>query len=176
MENDCEKYGLAPIVCGNPKFLVLGTLPGDKSLKLKQYYSKSSNRFWKVVSALCDCAVVPDDYDDRKKLLKKAHIALWDVYKKANRKGALDNNIKNAKINNLNEILKLLQDNPSIDTIVFNGKRPSKVFSEVLQDKLKNLLKNRTIEFIQMPSTSGANTRKTDKALIEDWKEKLRNI
>ena len=80
------------------------------------------------------------------------------------------------KINNLNEILKLLQDNPSIDTIVFNGKRPSKVFSEVLQDKLKNLLKNRTIEFIQMPSTSGANTRKTDKALIEDWKEKLRNI
>jgi len=142
---------------------------------LKQYYSKSSNRFWKIVAALCG-SVVPDDYDDRLKLLKSARIALWDVYKKANRKGALDNNIKNAEINNLNEILKLLQDNPSIETIVFNGKRPSKVFSIILQDKLKSLLKDRTIEFIQMPSTSGANTRKTDKALIEDWKEKLENV
>lgn len=79
----------------------MGTLPGDKSLKLKQYYSKSSNRFWKIVAALCG-SVVPDDYDDRLKLLKSARIALWDVYKKANRKGALDNNIKNVEINNLN--------------------------------------------------------------------------
>ena len=105
MDNCCEKYGLPALVCGNPKFLVLGTLPGDKSLKLKQYYSKSSNRFWKVVSALSSHDVVPDFYEDRKKLLEVARIALWDVYKKANRKGALDNNIKNAEINNLNEIL-----------------------------------------------------------------------
>ena len=169
------KKGLDPLVCGNPKILVLGTLPGDKSLELEEYYSNPKNRFWKVVAALLDEKSVPDNYEGRKKFLESAHIALWDVYKNAVRKNSLDVNIRAAEVNNFDEIFKLIQDNSNIEKIVFNGKRSSKVFSEKYQNKLKAALKDRSVVFCQLSSTSGASRKKT-KDLIDEWKVELKGL
>ena len=172
MAKNQKKQGFEPLVCGKPKILVLGTLPGDKSLENCEYYKNKSNRFWKVVAGLLDKDSVPDDYDAKKELLESTHIALWDVYKNAVRKDSLDVNIKAAEVNNFDEILKLMQENSDIEKIVFNGKRPSKVFSEKYQNKLKAALKDRSVVFCQLSSTSGASGEKTDD-LIAEWKKEL---
>jgi hypoxanthine-DNA glycosylase len=40
------KHGLPPIVDENSRIVILGTLPGDLSLREQQYYADPSNQFW----------------------------------------------------------------------------------------------------------------------------------
>ena len=44
-----KKNGLDPLLCDDPEVLILGSLPGDRSLELQQYYGHPQNRFWKVI-------------------------------------------------------------------------------------------------------------------------------
>lgn len=188
MSND-EKVGLAPLVVGTPKILVLGSLPGNKTIlankisnsqdaqenSVPKYYCSSSNRFWKVVAALQGEKVAPVEYSEKVKLLASAGIALWDVYKRALREGSLDKNIRKGEINNFYELVDLLNENSGIQTIVFNGKKASKAFSEKIRYKLLAKLKNRPIKFLSLPSTSGASRKKTV-VLIQEWIDKLENV
>lgn len=188
MSNE-EKIGLAPLVVGTPKILVLGSLPGNKTIQanktsdsedvqensMPKYYCSSSNRFWKVVAALQSKNPVPVEYSEKIKLLASVGIALWDVYKRALREDSLDKNIRKGEINNFSELVELLNENPGIHTIVFNGKKASKAFSEKIRYKLLAELKNRPIKFLSLPSTSGANRMKTD-VLIQEWLGKLENV
>ena len=197
MSNE-EKIGLAPLVVGTPKILVLGSLPSDKTIKsnkenktiqanktsdsekiqensVPKYYCSSSNRFWKVVAALQGGISVPVEYSQKVELLASTGIALWDVYKRALREGSLDKNIRKGEINNFCELVDLLNENSGIQTIVFNGKKASKAFSEKLRYKLLAKLKNRPIKFLSLPSTSGASRKKTV-VLIQEWIDKLENV
>ena len=45
-----SKQGLPPLLCENPRILILGSLPGDKSIEMQQYYGHPLNRFWQVMS------------------------------------------------------------------------------------------------------------------------------
>ena len=40
----------APIIDGNTRILVIGTMPGAVSLERQEYYAHERNLFWKVVS------------------------------------------------------------------------------------------------------------------------------
>jgi hypoxanthine-DNA glycosylase len=189
MSNEELKKGLDPLVVGKPKILVLGSLPGDKTIKENEkcnngdnneksepkYYCSSSNRFWKVVAALQGGNPVPAEYSQKVKLLESAGIALWDVYKKAVRAGALDCNIRAGQVNNFSELVQLLKKNIGIHTIVFNGVKASKVFSEKIRLKLQAELKDRSLCFLSLPSTSGASRKKTS-VLVQEWVAKLGNV
>ena len=188
MSNE-EKIGLAPLVVGTPKILVLGSLPGNKTIQankasnsddaqensVPKYYCSSSNRFWKVIAALQGEKTVPVEYSQKVALLASAGIALWDVYKRALREGSLDKNIRKGEFNNFCELVELLNENPGIQTIVLNGKKASKAFSEKIRYKLLAKLKNRPIKFLSLPSTSGASRKKTV-VLIQEWIDKLENV
>ena len=113
-----EKKGLPILHCKEPKILLLGSLPGDKSLDCEEYYSDSRNRFWKVIAALQGVEQVPSDYEKRKEMLSAVHISLWDVYNEAFRTTSLDKDIKDATLNGL---VEELEKYPQIDTIAFNG-------------------------------------------------------
>lgn len=190
MSNENLKQGLKPLIVGNPKILVLGSLPGDKTIEENKkcnngvkdektepkYYCSSSNRFWKVVVALLGGNYPPpSDNEKRKELLGTAGIALWDVYKKAVRAGALDGNIRDGQVNNFSELVQLLKENPGIHTIAFNGVKASKAFSEKIRIKLQAELKDRTLSFLSLPSTSGASRKKTD-ILVQEWLAKLGKV
>lgn len=166
-----EKKGLPILHCKDPKILLLGTLPGNKSLDCEEYYSDNRNRFWKVIAALQGVEEVPSDYEERKKMLDAVHISLWDVYNEAFRTSSLDKDIKDAT---LNKLVNELQNHPQIDTIAFNGGKASECIPSI-QEEISKELPNRMIKYVSLPSSSGAN--KKDYPTIEDllkaWKEKL---
>ena len=165
-----EKKGLPILHCKNPKILLLGSLPGDKSLERKEYYSDNRNRFWKVIASLQGAEQGPSSYEERKNLLNPVHISLWDVYKEAFRKNSLDKDIRDVTIN---EIVNELQDYPQIDTIAFNGDKAAEAIPS-MQEELSKKLPNRKIKYLPLPSSSGANQKKyPTEDLIKLWKDKL---
>lgn len=80
-------YGFPPLLCEEPRILILGTLPGGESQEHRQYYYSNSNRIWKVLCYLTG-EPMPADYTQKKALLAKYHIVLWDYYESAIRPGS----------------------------------------------------------------------------------------
>ena len=72
------KHEFDPIFDENSEILILGTLPSVKSREQNFYYGHPQNRFWKVIATLFE-EPVPEGIPEKKALLLKYHIALWDV-------------------------------------------------------------------------------------------------
>lgn len=128
--------------------LILGTMPGDKSLELNEYYGHSRNKFWKIISAITNNDL-PLNYADKKNLLAKTKIGIWDVAHKANRKGSLDNAIQEEEPNDLNSFIS---KHKNLKVVGFNG-----IKAETLFDKY--FTRQTGMKYISLPSTSPANTR-----------------
>lgn len=154
----CESF--APFIPSHPQVLVLGTMPGRDSLRLGQYYMNSGNRFWKIVAAAAS-QPLPERYEDRLKLLDRLHIALWDVFASVEREGSLDKNIKKGE---RNDIQSLLEANPSIVKILFNGKM---AYENALHYGCRN---------IAMPSTSSSNKHIRQDELFSIWIRELNEV
>ena len=88
------KHEFDPIFDKNSEILILGTLPSVKSREQNFYYGHPQNRFWKVIAALFE-EPVPERIPEKKELLLKHHIALWDVITECDIAGSSDNSIKN---------------------------------------------------------------------------------
>jgi hypoxanthine-DNA glycosylase len=78
-----------PIIDKESKILILGSIPGVKSLEMQQYYAHPQNKFWKIICEIFN-EKFTTDYDERIKILEKYHVALWDVIDNCERKGSLD--------------------------------------------------------------------------------------
>ena len=52
MASMIKSKSFSPIIYSDTKILILGSLPGKKSLELKQYYGHARNRIWKILSHL----------------------------------------------------------------------------------------------------------------------------
>ena len=124
-----KKLGLQPVIGANARILVLGSLPGDESLRKQQYYGNSRNMFWDVMGAVLG-EPAPLQYSEKTEYLKRHGIALWDVFHAAERAGSLDANIQNEEFN---DIEGLLLSNPSIEVIVTNGGKAEKSFRKYLR-------------------------------------------
>lgn len=136
-----------PIITEDSQVLILGSIPGVKSLEMQEYYAHPQNKFWKILFELFD-ENFSTNYEDRIKLLKVHHIALWDVIDSCERKGSLDVEIKNENANN---IVKLLIDHPNIKAIFCNGHKSFKNLQ-------KTLNQNQEMPIFVLPSTSPAHT------------------
>ena len=97
-----------PIVDEHSEILILGSVPGVKSLQMQQYYAHPQNQFWKLMFYLFD-SEFSTDYNTRLELLKTNKVALWDVIESCERKGSLDTEIKDEIDNN---ILELIENHP----------------------------------------------------------------
>ncbi|MBR3303418.1 MAG: DNA-deoxyinosine glycosylase [Bacteroidales bacterium] len=122
-----RKLGLAPLVGDNPRVLVLGSLPGDESIRRQEYYGHPKNLFWRVLAAVFDDSV-PYSYSDKKAFLAKHHVALWDVLSSADRKGSLDSKIQGEE---RNDIAGFLAEHSSIKCIVLNGGKAAREFKKI---------------------------------------------
>ena len=144
--NSHLSHSFPPLIYEDVEILILGSLPGKKSIELKEYYGHPRNRMWKILCAITNCDL-PTDYGSKKIFCQKNKIGLWDVAFRAERKGSLDSNIKNEIPNDLDS---LLLDFPSIKVIGFNGKK-----SESMYKKFFKL--NKYIKYVSLPSSSPAN-------------------
>lgn len=147
-----------PIVDGNSKILILGSMPGAKSLQMQQYYAFPQNQFWKIIFHLFD-EEFSEDYETRINIIKQNNVALWDVIESCERKGSSDTEIK-AEIDN--NIPELIEKHPNIKTIFCNGQKSYK-------NLLKILGKDFKIPIVVLPSTSPLHTVKFEEKL-ERWK------
>jgi hypoxanthine-DNA glycosylase len=148
-----------PIVHEKSKILILGTMPGIKSLEMQQYYANERNVFWLIIFKIFNIELTTD-YEERLRALSDNGIALWDTLKFCKRKGSLDSNIQNAEPTDINALLKKYRQ---IRTVVFNGKNAEKYYR-----KHNNILPE--INYLSMPSTSPANARFSFEYKLNAWK------
>jgi TDG/mug DNA glycosylase family protein len=144
------KFGLPPIARSDARLFVLGSLPGDASLRARQYYAHRTNQFWRLLSGAIGEELQPLSYERRLERLAERRIGLWDVIASASRRGSLDQAIREAAHNRIEH---LLRDFPGLRAIAFNGSTASAVGRKLIGDPPPDL------SLIDLPSSSAANTR-----------------
>ena len=160
------KKGLPPVLPdGKIKALVLGTFPGEESLRKKKYYAEGRNRFWGMLEEFGVISSKTAKYDERRGELKKRGLALWDIFREAERKGgSTDNKISCGVPNKIKELL----DKKGPFPILFNGKGCYKKFL-----KGKDFPKLETkIKLYCLDSTSSSNNGKGERRKRE-WGKAL---
>lgn len=162
---DCHvrKRCFDPVVDDRTCLLLLGSLPGEKSLALQQYYGNRRNHFWALMSDVLCVDLVTLDYPTRLRTLLAHGIGLWDVVAEANREGSLDSNIREHAENDLLNLAKSL---PKLHTIAFNGGTAARIGRRQLgeQGTLWRLL--------DLPSSSPAFTL-SYAAKLKAWRQLL---
>ncbi len=153
---------LPPLVGENPLILVLGSLPGDKSIIQGEYYANSGNRFWPIITKLTNQSTVPQTYEEKQRLLFSHGIALWDVAYKASRKGSSDSEIRDEIPNDLSQFLN---KHPSIRVIAFNGRKAQKMYVKHFAGQFP------TSKTIYLRSTSPNNRQFNDDEMLLNWKQ-----
>ncbi len=141
------KQGFSAVVDENTEILILGSLPGDVSIRKHQYYGHPGNDFWRLLGRAIGENLQEMDYKSRLETLKRHRIGLWDVYKAGNREGSEDAKIRDEVINQFS-ILKDLASN--LKLVIFNGKKSG---------KYEPFLKKMGYDTKVLPSSSGANRR-----------------
>ncbi len=155
-----ERLNSFPPVCPrNPRVLILGSMPGEESLRRGQYYAHPRNAFWPLMAALLEEAL-PAEYAARKEMLLRHSIALWDVVGTCYRKGSLDQNIREEE---LNDFASLFTACPGITQVFCNGTRAYTLFKGrfSLPDG---------IELLRLPSTSPAHAVPFERKLAS-WRK-----
>ena len=147
------KYGLAPLIGDRPRILILGSLPGEESLRQQQYYAHKQNQFWRVLAAVYG-APLGDDYARRLSVITRNRLAVWDVLASAEREGSLDTAIRNAVPNLFDPFFESL---PSLEAIAFNGQKAHALFQKYVAAECKGKIASLRIGIL--PSTSPASTR-----------------
>ena len=160
-EQSARKRCFDPVVDDQTRLLLLGSLPGEKSLALQEYYGNRQNRFWLLMSEVTGTDLVRLDYASRLQTLLKQRVGLWDVVAEAHRPGSLDSRIRNRDDNDL---LGLLARLPHLTTIAFNGGTAAKIGLKVLGEKASNY------RIVQLPSSSPAYTLSYAEKLAE-WRK-----
>ncbi len=155
------KYSFPALINSSSKILILGSLPGEESLKQAQYYAHPRNAFWKIMFTVFN-EIYSEDYSAKCELLLKNHIALWDMVHSGIREGSLDSDIKNEIPN---DIEGLLNEYQSISTILLNGKK-----AEAMYRRYFNQI---SVHTITLPSTSPANARLNFEEKLKVWKEAI---
>ena len=154
----CESF--APLVDSECRVLILGSMPGVKSLDMQEYYAHPQNRFWRLVALLLD-EPLPTTYAAKCALLLNHHIALWDTLGFCERVGSLDSDIKNEQPN---AICELLEENPNIKAVFCNGGKAQAAFKRYFAKRLPA-----EIKVYYFHSTSPANARMRLEDLAQEW-------
>mgnify|MGYP002678201373 FL=1 len=152
-----------PLYDEHSEILILGSLPSVKSREQMFFYGHPQNRFWKVLSAVLG-ETLPTTIEEKKQMLLRNHIALWDTIYSCDIIGSSDSSIRNVVPTDLNRILT----ESAVSRIYCNGKTSAKYF-EKYQQKILGM------EAQVLPSTSPANAAYSVEKLISMWAEALQN-
>jgi hypoxanthine-DNA glycosylase len=150
-----------PLYDKKSKILILGSFPSVKSREQLFFYGHPQNRFWKVIANVFGDEV-PTTIQEKKALLRKNHIALWDVIKSCDIEGSSDSSICGVIPNDLSEIFA----RADIQKIIVNGKTAEKYFNKYTRDAIGK-------DAICLPSTSPANAAWSLERLTEAWSKHL---
>lgn len=145
MEYQKLNHIFPPVWNENSRILILGSFPSVKSREEGFYYGHPRNRFWKVISAVVG-EKEPVTIDEKKEMLLRNRIAIWDVIASCEIKGSSDSSIKNVTANDFTEILA----GSFINRIFANGKTAEKLYN-------RYAFPVTGVPITALPSTSPAN-------------------
>ena len=143
-----RKAGFAPVVDADTRLLILGSLPGDASLKAAQYYGHPRNAFWRLIGGVIGSDLVALPYEERLAALKRAGVGLWDVIASAERPGSLDAAIRRPEAADLRGLVAGL---PKLEVVAFNGGKAAKLGRLILKNPPDG------VALIDLPSSSPAH-------------------
>lgn len=147
VDTDGLKHSFPPVVDGRTRLLILGSLPGEESLRQARYYAHPRNHFWRLIGAVIERDLEPLAYDERLQTLLAARVGLWDVVASATRLGSLDMAIRDYAPNRLAELAAGL---PEIRALAFNGAKATMIGRKAIGAT--------ALDLIALPSSSPAYT------------------
>ena len=154
------------------RVLILGSLPGARSIAEDQYYAHPRNAFWTILQTLT--GVSPGaSYSARVEGLVAARIALWDVCAEAVRPGSLDADIAVPSVRP-NDIKGFLRAHPGVALIALNGGTASRLFRRLVSPSLTGAAA--LVRTVSLPSTSPAHAARSLAEKRATWCEAIRPI
>lgn len=147
-----------PVYDENSRVLILGSFPSVKSREQGFYYANPQNRFWRVIADITG-EEPPQTVEDKKSLLLRRNIALWDVAYCCEVDGSSDSSMRNVRPNDIAALL----ENTQITRIFANGKTAAKLYEKLVAPKTG-------LPITCLPSTSPANAAFSRERLREEWK------
>jgi len=142
-----RRLGFAPVVDTETRLLILGSLPGDASLRAAQYYAHPRNAFWPLIGGVLGEDLLALRYEQRLDRLKARGVGLWDVIASAERSGSLDAAIRSPEAADLRGLIGGL---PRLRAVAFNGKLAAKLGRRIIGDVA-------WVRLIDLPSSSPAH-------------------
>ena len=158
LEPSVAKRSFPPIADARARVLVLGTLPGEESLRRGEYYAHPRNLFWPIVFALFD-ATPAIDYAERLAFVAAHGMALWDVCEFGERDASADSTIRRERPNAID---RLLDAHPLIRAVAFNGSGARRLYD-------RHFARRGDLAYLALPSTSPAHARLDFAAKLARW-------
>ena len=151
-------HSIEPVFDTESRVLILGSMPSPKSREVQFYYGHPQNRFWRVLAAVLG-EEVPQSVPEKKAMLLRHRIALWDVLAECEITGASDSSIRNPVANDLSVIL----GHAPVQAVFTTGATAWKLYTRLQKPHTE-------IEAVRLPSTSPANCAVKMEALTEAYK------
>lgn len=155
--------GFDPVIGKQPRVLVLGSMPSEKSLAQQEYYGHPQNAFWRIMGDLF-AAGRDQPYAQRLLQLQRCRIALWDVLESCERPGSLDANITGARANDFGT---LFMRHATIRYVFFNGRKAEDEFRRKARPQLE--VSGYVPDYRALPSTSPAHASLSYDQKLREW-------
>lgn len=153
-----------PIERADARILILGSMPGEASLRAGQYYAHPQNLFWRIMGELLGTGSGAS-YDERIRALRSARIALWDALHSCRRTGSLDSGIDSGSLVP-NDFAAFFRDHPEITHVFFNGAKAEECYRKLVM----RFIDAGHVEYRRLPSTSPANASIPRERKLEAWR------
>ena len=148
------KQGLPPAIPRTARVLLLGSFPGEESLRQSQYYAHPRNQFWRLLGDVLGEPLAELPYAARLRRLARHRIGVWDIITGCEREGSLDGDIRNASFA---QFAWLASHAPQLRMIAMNGKKAGTARPRIAALGYQTLV---------LPSSSPAYTLHYDEKLL----------
>jgi TDG/mug DNA glycosylase family protein len=152
------KRSFPPVIDARARVLVLGTLPGEESLRRGEYYAHPRNLFWPIIFTLFG-EQPRSNYAERLAVLAAHRIAVWDVCEIGERERSADSNIRKERPNAID---RLLDEHPLIRAVAFNGTTARRLYD-------RHFPRRQQLTYLALPSTSPAHATIGFSAKLARW-------
>ena len=147
MDATTVTHEIQPVFDSRSRVLLLGTMPSPASREQGFYYGHPQNRFWRMLATIFD-EPVPRTIEEKRDMLLRHHIALWDVLASCEIEGASDASIRDAQPNDLARIF----DAADIRAVFATGTKAGELYRKLIEPTLG-------MPCTTLPSTSPANAK-----------------
>jgi double-stranded uracil-DNA glycosylase len=156
-------HGFPPVAAPDARLLILGSMPGQASLRAAEYYAHERNAFWRIMGDLLGAG--PElPYAQRLEKLTAAGIALWDVIAACERAGSLDADIVGHSVA-ANDFAAFFTVHRNIARVFFNGAAAETAFRR----RVLPGLPDSSLQLSRLPSTSPAHAARSYADKLAAW-------